>query len=99
MKRIWSIEEQSFNDEASGFGFEFSSAPDQGDGTDGEVRLRIANEGRTKVLEIVFDRNGMKTGSTVEGGLDLSEKGADEPLGRDGQPTADFTDVAEPAKV
>ena len=75
MKRIWSIEEQSFNDPASGFGFEFTSpatsaTPDRGlpkhdNDNDNEVVLKIANQARGITLVLVFDRNGMKMSSDV----------------------------------
>jgi len=67
MKRIWSVEEQSFNDPASGLGFEFTSPgtenPDHP--TDGEVVLKVYNQARGMVLAIAFDRNGMKISSDI----------------------------------
>jgi hypothetical protein len=67
MKRIWSIEEQVFNDPASGLGFEFTSpgSTDPDHPTDGEVVFKLHNQARGMVLVITFDRNGQKMTSDV----------------------------------
>lgn len=80
MKRIWSIEEQHVNDEASGFGFTFASHPDE-DG-DNTVSLTIYNESRNKKIILVFDRNGQKITSGVEP-HDLREQAAEALAGTD----------------
>src|SRR5258708_26741882 len=64
MKRIWSIEEQTVREPATGFFLEFTSAPTET--SDGTVTLNIWNEGRTRKLVIQFARNGLTTDSTVD---------------------------------
>lgn len=76
MKRIWAIEEQHVNDEASGFGFTFASHPSDDGLDDNTVSLTIYNTGRDKKIVLVFDRNGFKTTSTVEP-HDVAEDAAD----------------------
>jgi hypothetical protein len=64
MKRIWSIEEQSFADNASGLTFTFASEPTELDDT--KLVLHV-DSGSGRKLIIEFERNGQKTGSDVVG--------------------------------
>jgi hypothetical protein len=64
MKRIWSIEEQTFNDPASGFALEFASGP--ADPSDQTLVMKLHNAARDKVLVITFARNGLRLSSDIE---------------------------------
>jgi hypothetical protein len=64
MKRIWSIEEQAFNDPASGFALEFASDP--ADSSDQTLVMKLHNAARDKVLVITFARNGSRLSSDIE---------------------------------
>src|SRR5258708_18535652 len=64
MKRIWSIEEQTVREPATGFFLEFTSAPTET--SDGTVTLNIWNEGRTRKLVIQFARHGLTQDSSVD---------------------------------
>src|ERR1700680_915202 len=64
MKRIWSIEEQTFNDPASGFALEFTTDP--ADTADRILIMKLHNAARDKVLVLTFERNGGRLSSDVE---------------------------------
>jgi hypothetical protein len=97
MNRIWSIEEQEFNDPASGFGFAFTSNPTASE--DKELVLKITNAARDRTLTLVFDRGGLRIASTVDNPVGGEPLGAAAPEAYDGppvmpDPTVDVTQQA-----
>lgn len=96
LPRIWSIEEQIVECPITRMRLEFTSAYSQavasgltGDALpvhDGCLLLAIYNDQRTKVVEMTFDRNGLKGDSTI---WDAAEYEA-----RAGRPVPVATEIA-----
>jgi len=88
--RLWSITEQQFTVDETGFVFQFSSvhseeiaagrdAPDH----DQEILLRLWNREMTKCLTIVFDRYGLKVRAELDSGDDMIQPPAPTAPGAD----------------
>ena len=69
MKKVWSVEEQEFNDPASGFRFEFIAKPVDvwEPANETVVVLKVWNQARDRVVTIEFDHGGQRVASNVEG--------------------------------
>lgn len=66
---MWSIEDQSFDDPASGFRFEFTTSESVLQDVRGECVLKLWNMAKDRCLTVVFQKDGFRLASDVELGV------------------------------